>query len=113
MSMTDADQPRPGHDQPPIDATTRVRAAGERALVLHGGGSAGNAWEIGVVAGLLEAGLDVTAADVIVGTSAGATAAAQITSASPTDLLTAILEAPPPPIGPGGSGHRRGPQGPV
>jgi NTE family protein len=70
-------------------------AAGGRALVLHGGGSAGNAWEIGVIAGLLEAGLDVTEADLIIGTSAGATAAAQITSASPAELLAAILAAAP------------------
>jgi NTE family protein len=70
-------------------------AAGERALVLHGGGSAGNAWEIGVIAGLLEAGLDVTEADLIIGTSAGATAAAQITSAPPAELLAAILAAAP------------------
>jgi NTE family protein len=69
----------------------------ERALVLHGGGSAGNAWEIGVVAGLCAAGVDVTGADLVVGTSAGATAAAQITSASPADLVAAILGAAPPP----------------
>jgi NTE family protein len=67
--------------------------SGERALVLHGGGSAGNAWEIGVIAGLFDAGLDVTSADLIVGTSAGATAAAQITSANPTALLGDILAA--------------------
>ena len=54
-----------------------MRATGERALVLHGGGSAGNAWEIGVIAGLLDAGLDVTEADLIIGTSAGSTAAGQ------------------------------------
>jgi hypothetical protein len=41
-------------------------------LVLGGGGgSAGNAWLIGVIAGLFDAGLDVTEADLIVGTSAG------------------------------------------
>lgn len=67
----------------------------ERALVLHGGGSAGNAWEIGVVAGLLDAGLDVTQADLIIGTSAGSTAAAQITSVTPTELFAAILSAAP------------------
>jgi NTE family protein len=63
------------------------------ALVLGGGGSAGNAWLIGVVAGLAEAGLDVTGADLIIGTSAGSTAAAQITGASPVQLLTDILDA--------------------
>jgi NTE family protein len=73
-------------------------------LVLGGGGSAGNAWLIGVIAGLFDAGLDVTEADLIVGTSAGSTAAAQITSASPTELFAAILAAAPPQrIGPVGS----------
>ena len=61
------------------------------ALVLGGGGSTGNAWLIGIVAGLLEAGLDVTDADLIIGTSAGATAAAQITGADPAELLAATL----------------------
>ena len=70
-------------------------AAGEQALVLGGGGSAGNAWEIGVIAGLFDAGLDVTGADLIIGTSAGATAAAQITSAIPAELLAAVLTAAP------------------
>jgi NTE family protein len=82
-------------------------------LVLHGGGSAGHAWEIGVVAGLFEAGLDVTEADLIIGTSAGSTAAAQITSASPTELLTAIVSAAPRqrpgPVGPDGGRVRIGP----
>jgi NTE family protein len=54
------------------------------ALVLGGGGAAGNAWEIGIIAGLAEAGLDMTqAADLVVGTSAGATAAAQVRSGIP------------------------------
>jgi NTE family protein len=39
------------------------------ALVLGGGGSAGNAWLIGVIAGLCEAGVDVTEADLLVGDS--------------------------------------------
>jgi NTE family protein len=65
----------------------------ERALVLGGGGSAGNAWLIGVIAGLFDAGLDVTEADLIIGTSAGSTAAAQITGATPPELLAAILSA--------------------
>jgi NTE family protein len=61
-------------------------------LVLGGGGSAGNAWEIGVTAGLFDAGLDVTEADLIIGTSAGSTVAAQITSGTqPTELLANIL----------------------
>jgi NTE family protein len=88
-------------------------AAGGRALVLGGGGSAGNAWEIGVIAGLSEAGLDVTGADLIIGTSAGSTAAAQITSAAPAELLSAILTAAPPQAHPAGSGGGRAPMGSV
>jgi len=64
--------------------------------VLGGGGSTGNAWLIGVLAGLLEAGVDVTAPDLVVGTSAGATAAAQLTGAPVRDLLAAT-QAPVPP----------------
>ena len=81
----------------------------ERALVLGGGGAAGNAWLIGVIAGLVDAGLDVTEADLIIGTSAGSTAAAQITSATPTELLAALLAAPSPhPTGPAESPGGRG-----
>ena len=70
--------------------------AHKRALVLAGGGAAGNAWELGLVAGLSDAGVDVTEADLIIGTSAGATVAAQITSGTtPAELYAAILaEAP-------------------
>ncbi|MDF9751927.1 patatin-like phospholipase family protein [Arthrobacter sp. ES3-54] len=95
ISTTASDRPRSDQDQPQVDATKRVRAAGERALVLGGGGSTGNAWLIGVIAGLFDAGLDVTDADLIIGTSAGSTAAAQITGATPTELLDAILAAVP------------------
>ncbi|MCR9277329.1 MAG: patatin-like phospholipase family protein [Pseudomonadaceae bacterium] len=42
-----------------------------RALVLGGGGIVGNAWEVGVVSGLLDAGVDLRDADTFVGTSAG------------------------------------------
>ncbi|QAY74126.1 patatin-like phospholipase family protein [Agromyces protaetiae] len=70
--------------------------AGGRALVLGGGGSTGNAWLIGVVAGLFDAGLDVTAPDVTVGTSAGATAAAQLAGSSPAELFSAATATPPP-----------------
>ena len=42
-----------------------------RALVLGGRGLAGIAWEIGVLQGLLDAGIPMLDADVVVGTSAG------------------------------------------
>ncbi|SDS97616.1 NTE family protein [Microterricola viridarii] len=64
---------------------------------MGGGGSLGNAWLIGVVAGLAEGGVDVSQADLIVGTSAGSTAAAQVTGAPPAALLADILAAPAPP----------------
>jgi len=67
-----------------------------RALVLGGGGSTGNAWLIGVIAGLFDAGLDVTTPDLTVGTSAGSTAAAQIAGATPAELYAATLTAPAP-----------------
>jgi NTE family protein len=111
-STSASDRPWSGQAQPQVDATRRGRATGERALVLGGGGSAGNAWLIGVIAGLFDAGLDVNEADLVIGTSAGSTAAAQITTASPTELLAAILSAaPPPPTAPpasdGGRVHIR------
>lgn len=86
----------------------------ERALVLGGGGSTGNAWLIGVIAGLFDAGLDVTTADLTIGTSAGSTAAAQMAGATPTELLAAILAAAPQQrTGPVGSDRGRVPIRPV
>ncbi|MHB8572357.1 MAG: patatin-like phospholipase family protein [Candidatus Dormibacteria bacterium] len=89
-------RPSSGRDQQPLDATNPAPALGERALVLGGGGATGNAWLIGVIAGLLEAGLDVTTADLTIGTSAGSTAAAQIGGASPAELYAATIAAGPP-----------------
>jgi NTE family protein len=86
---------------------------GRTALVLGGGGAVGNAWLIGLLAGLLEGGLDVTDADLVIGTSAGATAAAQTAAVSPSALYADILAAGDPapraaPTAPGAPG-RRGP----
>lgn len=69
-----------------------------RALVLAGAGAAGNAWQLGLIAGLSSVGVDLTAADLIVGTSAGSTVAAQITSGTgPSELYAAILAEVPQP----------------
>ncbi len=57
--------------------------AERRALVLGGGGIAGIAWHTGLLAAWSEAGIDVTSADFVLGTSAGATVAAQIGSGIP------------------------------
>ncbi|MEU4097085.1 patatin-like phospholipase family protein [Streptomyces sp. NPDC026673] len=59
------------------------------ALVLGGGGVAGIAWTTGLLAGLADAGQDVAGADVLVGTSAGATVAAQLGSGLSPDELYA------------------------
>jgi NTE family protein len=51
---------------------------GRRGLVLSGGGPVGIAWEAGMIAGLAEAGVDLTGCDVVVGTSAGSVVGAQL-----------------------------------
>ena len=71
------------------------------ALVLGGGGAAGQAWQIGVIAGLAEAGLDLTeAADLVVGTSSGSTTAAWVRSGiPPAELFASVLSEPVRPVG--------------
>jgi len=51
-----------------------------RALVLGGGGVTGVAWELGLLWGLAEAGVDLTDADLVIGTSAGSVVGTQIRS---------------------------------
>ncbi len=71
------------------------------ALVLGGGGSAGHAWTIGAIAGLAEAGIDLTAAaDLVIGTSSGSTAAAWLRSGiPPAELYASVLAEPVQPAG--------------
>ena len=60
-------------------AASEAKRVSERALVLGGGGVAGIAWMTGVLLGLREEGVDLRhAADLIIGTSAGSTVAAQL-----------------------------------
>jgi NTE family protein len=94
-----------------VDATRQAGNSNKRALVLAGGGAAGNAWELGLIAGLSDAGVDVTEADLIIGTSAGSTVAAQITSGTrPAELYAAILaEVPQLQAGDAGSDRGRAP----
>lgn len=54
------------------------QGGGSRALVLAGGGAAGIAWESGVILGLQDAGVDLTTADTMIGTSAGSVVAAHL-----------------------------------
>lgn len=71
--------------------------AERKALVLGGGGVTGIAWELGLLAGLAEAGVDLTSADLVVGTSAGSVVGAQVTSG--TDLETLFARQLQPPTG--------------
>ena len=115
-SATAPDRPASDQDthQLQVHALQKAAATSGRALVLGGGGSTGNAWLIGVIAGLFDAGLDVTTADLTVGTSAGSTAAAQIAGATPPELFAAILAAAPQQrTSPAGSDRGRVPNRPV
>ena len=95
-----------------VDAAGQPSHPNERALVLAGGGAAGNAWALGLIAGLSDAGVDVTEADLIVGTSSGSTVAAQITGGTrPAELYAAILgEVPQRQGGDAGSDRGRAPR---
>lgn len=64
-----------------------------RALVLGGGGVAGVAWETGILKGLAEAGVDVAAADAIVGTSAGSLVGAWVAAGTSLDELYRVQAA--------------------
>ena len=63
----------------------------KRALVLAGGGLAGIAWETGVLTGIADKAPEAAAAllqsDVVVGTSAGSTVAAQLTGGTGLEAL--------------------------
>ncbi len=63
------------------------------ALVLGGGGVTGIAWETGLLYGLAEAGVDLSTADLIIGTSAGSVVGTQIaTGIGLRDLYTRQLQ---------------------
>ena len=59
------------------------------ALVLGGGGITGIAWELGILAGLARAGVDLTDAELLIGTSAGSVVGAQVASGLPVEELYA------------------------
>jgi NTE family protein len=58
-----------------------------RALVLGAGGITGISWEIGILKGLRDAGLDLNEADLVIGTSAGSVVGALIRSGVDLDEL--------------------------
>jgi len=68
-----------------------------RALVLAGGGYVASSWEIGLVVGMIDAGLDVRDADLFVGTSAGARVAIDLTSGTSLEAVYQGRAGLPPP----------------
>jgi len=81
-----------------------------KALVLSGGGPVGIAWECGLIAGLAEAGVDLSGADFILGTSAGAFVGARLAmGATPAALAAPLLSMKAPKPLPGASGTRSDP----
>ncbi len=64
-------------------------------MVLGGGGSVGAAYIVGALSGLVEAsGLDLNAADVIIGTSAGAIIAADLRLGRTVEQISDLLQPP-------------------
>jgi NTE family protein len=73
-------------------AADTSRKAPNHALILGGGGPLGEAWESGVIAGLMEKGVDFAAIDRIIGTSSGAIVGARLAGRmSRSELTTAAL----------------------
>ncbi|MCS5717679.1 patatin-like phospholipase family protein [Herbiconiux sp. CPCC 205763] len=60
-----------------------------RALVLGGGGITGIGWEVGVLAGLLDEGVDLRNADTVIGTSAGSFVGTNFSSGADWDEIFA------------------------
>ena len=65
----------------------------KRAVVLGGGGVAGIAWEMGVLAALVEHGIEVNDADLVVGTSAGSVVGAALRFGVVRQVLESQLKA--------------------
>jgi len=87
--------------------TTTIPISGDaprtRALVLGGGGPVGRAWQTGLATGFAEGTIDLSGADLIVGTSAGAIVGAEIAlghdmkNALPAPTAATAMTAPSPP----------------
>lgn len=64
------------------------------ALILGGGGVAGVAWELGILTGLQDRGVNVRGADLLIGASAGSVVGAQIASEATMESLFALQLTP-------------------
>jgi NTE family protein len=80
--------------QEPSEAPTASAVAEasqvERALVLSGGGPVGRAWLAGLLSGLIDDGANLSSADLVVGTSAGAIVGAHLTLG--LDMVALVAE---------------------
>jgi NTE family protein len=65
-----------------------------RAVVLGGGGLTGIAWEVGVLVGLRDAGVDLAPADLIIGTSAGSLVGAVLAAGADLGPVAAVQREP-------------------
>src|SRR3569833_1967979 len=88
------------------ERSDQTLSGSRRALILAGGGYVASSWEIGVVTGLADAGLDLRDADLFVGTSAGARVALDLTTGqSLEDIYRRRVEpGGPPPARPADAG---------
>jgi NTE family protein len=90
-----------------LTTAANAKSAGKktRALVLSGGGPICEAWQAGLIVGMAENGVDLSKADLIVGTSAGSIVGAQLALSRATSSMPAFEAArqasmpPPPPPG--------------
>jgi NTE family protein len=83
---------------PPSQVVTShpaTRHVVRRALVLSGGGPTGRAFEVGLLKALRDAGVDLTDADLVVGTSAGSVLGAQLGDGVALDAIYDDLVGPP------------------
>ena len=80
-----------------------------RAVILAGGGYAASAWELGIVTGMADAGLDVRNADLFVGTSSGSRVALHLASGAVHEeaFERRLQPGPPSSAGPSMSGASR------
>jgi NTE family protein len=70
----------------------------KQALVLGGGGVVGIAWETGIVAGLLDGGVDLRRAEAIIGTSAGSIIGTRLAAGPDLRVAEARTRVPIPPL---------------
>ncbi len=94
VASSSLSSPAVGQQAPEV--ATNQLAGLRRAVVLGGGGSVGEAWELGVLKGMRDAGVDLTEADLFVGTSAGSRVATLVRAGRDLDALYAQALAPAP-----------------